>query len=222
MFKTIIIVLACVFAFFILFCLYHLLYYIFVGRKKDKIKKINRERAKAEYEELKKQKRIEYAEYKNTLCKKYGEPDKVIRYGDIDNEIIVFAKSSIIVIRGEEYSFDDIISCSLFDDVKVKSGDTSTTIETKTNTGSLIGRSVAGGLIGGPIGAVIGASTASTTSSATSINDYEEKTHHYSLVIGVRRFECPTLRIIIGKQRSLALEIEAIFSIILSRDNKNN
>ena len=205
-----------VIAFVILFGLCHLIYYIFIGQKKDKIKKMKREKAKAEFAEHQRQKRIEYAEYKNNLCKKYGEPDKVISYGNFDDEIIVFVKSSIVIIKCKEFSFDDIISCSLIDDSRIERGDVYTTIDTKTNTGSLIGRGVVGGLIAGSAGAIIGASSASKTSSGAAVSIGDKKIFSYSLIIGVRSFEQPTIEIYLCHKRNLAFEIETVFNIILS------
>lgn len=205
----------------ILYGLGSIIYYIFVGYKKDEVKRINRENAKAEFAEHLKQKRIGYAKYKNSLYEKYGEPDKVIRYSNnIDSEIIVFDKSSIVIIDCKELSFDDIISCSLIDDSRIERGDVSTTINTKTNTGSLIGRSVVGGLIAGPVGAVIGASSASRTSYGTSVGTSDTKIFNYSLIIGVRRIEYPTIKIHLGHKRDLAYEILAVFNIILSEKSR--
>lgn len=222
MFKTIFIVIVSLFlgcvALVILTGIYHLIQYIFVGRKRNKLRQINREKAKAEFEKKREQEKAVYMQYKYALSQKYGEPDKIISYGEGNHEIIVFAKASIVVIRGKEYSFDDIISCSLIDNSRVKRGDTSTTIETRTDSGSLIGRSAAGGLIAGPIGAVIGASSAAKTSSATSINEYDVIEHSYSLIIGIRSFEQPTIDIYLGKKRSIAFEMDAIFNIILSEN----
>lgn len=221
MFRTIILVISCAFlglvAFAILFLLGTIIYNTFVSDKKDEVKRINREEAKAEFEKQLKQKRIGYAKYKNSLYEKYGEPDKVIRYSNnIDNEIIVFVKSSIVIIDRKELSFDDVISCSLIDDSRIERGDVSTTINTKTNTGSLIGRSVVGGLIAGPAGALIGASSASKTSYGTSVGPSDTKIFSYSLIIGVRRIEYPTIKIHLGNKRDLAYEILTVFNIILS------
>ena len=150
-----------------------------------------------------------------------GIKDKVIRYSNnIDSEIIVFDKSSIVIIDCKELSFDDIISCSLIDDSRIERGDVSTTINTKTNTGSLIGRSVVGGLIAGPVGAVIGASSASRTSYGTSVGTSDTKIFNYSLIIGVRRIEYPTIKIHLGHKRDLAYEILAVFNIILSEKSR--
>ena len=205
----------------ILYGLGYIMYYIFVGYKKDEVKRINRENAKAEFAEHLKQKRIGYAKYKNSLYEKYGEPDKVIRYSNnIDNEIIVFVKSSIVIIDCKELSFDDIISCSLIDDSRIERGNVSTTINTKTNTGSLIGRGVVGGLIAGPVGAVIGASSASRTSYGTSVGNSDTKIFNYSLIIGVKRIEYPTIKIRLGHKRDLAYEILAVFNIILSEKSR--
>ncbi len=224
MFRTIIIVITSAFlgmvALPILYGLGYLIYYIFVGYKKDKVKRINREKAKAEFAERQRQKKIEYAEYKNKLCKRYGEADKVISYGNFDDEIIVFVKSSIVIIECKEFSFDDIISCSLIDDSRIERGNVSTTINTKTNTSSLIGRGVMGGLIAGPAGAVIGASSASKTSSGTSVSAGDKKILSYSLIIGVRRIEQPTIKIRLGHKRGLAYEILTVFNIILSEKSR--
>ena len=197
------------------------IYQIIVSCKKDKIKRLRREEAKKEMYQIRVQKEVEYAEYKNALFQKYGEPNKIIRYGQsVAGEIIVFAESSIVVIESKEYSFNDIISCTLIDNNKVVKGEMNATIETSTDTDSLIGRGVVGGLVAGPVGAIIGSSTASKTSSVNCICEDDKMVHSYNLIIGVRSFENPIIKIWVGNQQYIALEIEAIFRIIISENNK--
>lgn len=76
-------------------------------------------------------------------------------------------------------NYSDVLGFNVIDDATTTK--TASTLQSKTNTGSLIGRSVVGGILGGGIGAVIGGATASR--SITGSPSQTLVKHNYKVVI---------------------------------------
>ena len=156
----------------------------------------------------------------NSLSEKYGTPEKIINLNiwgknDTDKYIMVFAKSSMLYACDREISFSDIDSYKMIDNYQIKHGKVTGSLDTKTNTKSLVGRSVGGALIGGGVGAVIGASSASKNTDINYAQDNDKVIHDYTLIICTKSFESPTIEIAIGDNWKKATEIEAIFNLIV-------
>ena len=162
------------------------------------------------------------------MVEKYGKIDKTIRLStnnpDEIFEIMVFGESKHVVIGNKELSFQDVIDCQVND--KSKEIETVQTIKgdsiasTKTNTGSMIGRSVAGGLLLGNVGAIIGGSTASKNTiiqhgTDTSIHN-KTIDHDYTIAITVKDLENPVIYINVGFRTKLKDEIFSLMKVIIS------
>ena len=92
--------------------------------------------------------------FREAIVAKYGEPTKVIDgYAMGDNETVyVFEQPQVIVIKGNEYSFDSLLDFSVNGVQSYK---------VSTSTGSALGRGIVGGVLFGGVGALAGAGTAS-------------------------------------------------------------
>ena len=163
---------------------------------------------------------------KKTLIDKYGQPSKIIdvnKWKEYDPKkyIIIFAEASIVYLDGQEMAFAEISSFKIVDNYQIKHGKVIGKLDTKTNTGSLIGRSIGGVVLGGGVGAVIGASSASKTTTAHYLQENDQMIHNYTLVVGTICFEKPTIHIRIGDNWEIESEIEVIFNLILEKNKKS-
>lgn len=147
----------------------------------------------------------------------YGECTKVISNpGDSSQDFIrVYEKPSVIIIKDEKYSFDEIIGYNLTDNSRVIKGELSSS--TSTSNASAVGRAVVGAALGGVAGAVIGGATAKQT---TEYKQGEDKTiHDFSVNINVNRLSEPLVKLHIGRNEDLANEITALINAIVVRNN---
>lgn len=153
------------------------------------------------------------AEYES----RYGECTKVISNpGDSSQDFIrVYEKPSVIIIKDNTYSFDEIIGYNLTDNSRVIKGELSSS--TSTSNASAVGRAVVGAALGGVAGAVIGGATAKQT---TEYKQGEDKTiHDFSVNINVNRLSEPLVKLHIGRNEDLANEITALINAIVVRNN---
>lgn len=161
-----------------------------------------------------------YNAFINDTKARYGEPVRVIPiefYDDnfilLHNDILVFPKAKIVIIGQNEYSYSDILSCTLIDNnpQDFTSGQVTTT---KVNTGSMVGRAVVGGLTLGVAGAVVGALTASkeTSSETTDTNHFGM----YDIKINVKSITNPTLVLNLYNKKDLAEEIYSLLQAIIA------
>lgn len=170
----------------------------------------------------------EHNKYVSKLVCKYGNRDKVIKLctnnPDEIFEIMVFSESKHIVIGDTEFLFQDIIDCTVNDNAKetetVQTYKGDSIASTKTNTGSMIGRSVVGGLLLGDVGAIIGGSTASKQTiiqhgTDTSIHNKHIE-HDYTIAITVRDVANPVIYINVGSNTQLKDEISSLMKVIIS------
>ena len=191
----------------------------------EKAAKLDAERKMVEREE---RNRAEYAVQKEieSLKEKYGKLTSCIRLekwgekADLKKQILVFGESSLLYIGGKEVLFKDIISYSITDDYRIKHGEVEYESETKTSTGSLIGRGAVGAIVGGGVGAVIGASSASKNTTTIGTQKDDTIIHKYSLSINIRSLECPLIRISLGDSTKKAEEVNAIFTYIVDSQGK--
>lgn len=185
--------------------------------------KEEQEKSRLQQEEIEvKQKETDkkYNAFINDTKARYGEPVRVIPiefYDDnfilLHNDILVFPKAKIVIIGQNEYSYSDILSCTLIDNnpQDFTSGQVTTT---KVNTGSMLGRAAVGGLTLGVAGAVVGALTASKeTSSETS---YAPHVGQYDIKINVKSIINPNLVIHLYNRKELAEEIYSLLQAIIA------
>lgn len=133
---------------------------------------------------------------------------------------MIFPKQSIVFIDNKEMSFTDISSFKIIDNYQIKHGQVNGKLDTKTKTGSLVGRSAAGAIIGGGVGAMIGASSAAKTTQVNYSQGNDKVVHDYVLLVGTKSFDEPVIEIRIGDRWKLATEIEMVFNLILERNNQ--
>lgn len=149
------------------------------------------------------------------LKQKEIERLKVTKYGEgyisLGYDIFVNENTKKIFIKTRTYDFNDILDFTVKDNaVTIHTASTSTA---KTNTGSMVGRAVAGKVLLGNVGAVIGGATASKT-----IEHSESRSmvsHDYSVIITVNNINSPTEIIRLHKNETALNKIVATLTIIL-------
>lgn len=198
---------------------------IFIGKKvyKEYQKSQEEEKLRLQAEEnlrLKKQSDADAknAEFKRNLIDKYGPITRTISRTHYDedfikyyDDIIVFEKPQKIILCQREYNFNDMLSCSMYDENNLN---ISPKQITRTNTGSMLGRAVIGGLTLGVVGAVAGAMTAKTeTTNSTDNKDYSPS---YIIKIGVKSIDNPTITLKLYRDKEMAEEIYALIQAIIA------
>ena len=189
-------------------------YFINKQRKKEQIQAELEEK-----ERLKKQTLVhdQYKQYTNSLTNKYGNITRSIDisyYGE-DNikryeEILVFQQPKIIIFGKNEYKFDTLLNCSIYDE-NPKTAPVSQV--TKTNTGSMLGRAAVGALTFGVAGAIVGAVTAKKESTSSEAPDY---LNSYVVKIGIKSLENPVIILKFGSDKAKAEEVYALMQAIIA------
>jgi len=172
-------------------------------------------------EENRRKKRIYKASY-DAYKKKYGNITKIIRISPLGNEpyeisrdIAVFAETGILLIRGRKYSFEDVVDCTVSDQIYVKKGQTH--YNTRTSNRSMIGRAIIGGIVAGDIGAVIGGATAKKKINVISKED-DEIIHDYTININIKSTVSATVDIECYNNKKLADDIACLMNMIINRN----
>lgn len=172
------------------------------------------EKEKQEKERLKKEAKIaEYKAQKEQFIATNGTPDKSIIIVDLDLncEIHVYENSKKVFIMGKEYSFKDIMSCSISSRERIVRGNV--TVNTESNNGSVIGRAIVGDIIAGPAGAIIGGTTAKKQ---TEIRHEDDKVvRNYTVNITINSISDPIISIHTGENVKLTNEIVALMNVII-------
>lgn len=150
--------------------------------------------------------------------------DNVIKKGtetiviDSDNWILINKHAKKITINHHLYNFEDILGYKVTDDaqsIQYFSG-TSSTAETHTDTGSMLGRAAIGGIIGGTTGAIIGGTTAkkNTTIVTPRTSVTSEIKHNYRIDVTIDNLSHPLETILVGNNSEIANQIASILEII--------
>lgn len=183
----------------------------------DKSKREDKLKEEEEQRKAKEQKALAESEYNakiETISKKYGNPDKIIKLNEY-RYIAVCAQQQIICINSTEgILFKDILSSKIIDNYQIEHGQIKGDATTTTSTSSLVGRSAAGALIGGGVGAAIGASSASKNTTVNYTQSNDKLIHDYVLIITLNRFNNSIIKVHIGNDWEKATEIEHIFNLI--------
>lgn len=174
----------------------------------------------------KKQRQIEQEEYDKALAyfsSRLGECSINENLGNwnehrIATRVLIFEKSSIIIINSKEYKFSDILGYSLVDDATSETI-TISTGEAKTSTGSMIGRAVVGGVLTGGIGAVAGAATAKKNIN-TDATSQTSTQHQYTIYVNVNSLDNPTVKLLVGDNSEKAYKLAGIFNVIIERNKR--
>jgi len=188
---------------------------VIYGNIENEKKKERQEAARLEREERLKNQASEYNAQKQQFLTANGTPDKSIILNDLDinSEIHVFESKKKVFILGEEYSFNDVISCTFSDSQRVIKGKISAV--TKTKNGNVIKRAIVGDVLAGSAGAIIGGTTAEKH---TEFIQGDDKTvHDYTVIINMNSISKPIIRIHTGTNGSLTNEIVGLMNVIISR-----
>lgn len=146
---------------------------------------------------------------------KYGNPNRFYTLkdgGDIKSQIIPFGNAKRVAFLGKDLSFDDILSVQLEDDKIVKKG--KMVAITKTDNGNMVKRAVVGDVLLGGAGAVIGGSTAEKNT--TYQQEPDEIIHNYSIIVNIKDFTNPIIRINMGQDEKKSQEIVALINAIIA------
>jgi hypothetical protein len=193
------------------------------------------EKIRKEEEEKEKQKllqleviKTEHKKYVSNLVEKYGACDKSIQLSPKQpysyNEILVFSQTKHVVIAQKEFSFSDILDCTVNDDIiereTVHTYRGNSIATSKTDTGSMVGRAIVGGVLLGGAGAVIGGSTAKRNTviehgTDTSVHNKEIE-HNYKVAITVKDIANPIIYLNVGSNAKLKDEIVSLMKVIMS------
>lgn len=156
----------------------------------------------------------------------YGKITKEIRYKNTQyglnmskmrDTIYVFESSSIILIKGNPYKFENILSYSVSDNsVVIYSKEVTTS---KYDNKNVLGRAIIGGVLGGVAGAVVGGSTAKANISNSDRSSYTS--HDYVISVTINDLSNPLIEMHIGVEAKIMQEISSIFSIICERNKLN-
>ena len=191
-------------------------YFMWKQMKKDKI-----QARLQEEERLKKMKIVQeqYNQYVKALIDRYGVVTRTVSYkqscyGENNikyyQDILIFQEPKIIVFGRKEYSFKDILNCSMFDKTQ---NSVPISKVTRTKTGSMLGRAALGALTFGVAGAVVGAVTAKKESTSTITPTHSGS---YVVKIGLKSVEKPVLTLEFGSNKSKAEEVYALMQAIIA------
>lgn len=152
------------------------------------------------------------------LSAKYGKPLQVIRILDnrLKNSFIMFPTAQCIYVQSMVIPYRQIVSCEVKDESYTTVTGSREEI-TKTSTGSMAGRAIAGGLIAGPLGAVIGGATAKKKTEVID-NTQTNTHHHYYVIVTLAGVSNSLARIDCGKSNPyIAERIKAALNGIISQ-----
>lgn len=179
---------------------------------------------KAALEEQQRMEKAKFDEAYGKLVESYGEPVSSLqvswRPNDIASYLYVFESAGVICLQGEVIPFKKILSYSLTDDQKTSVENTSYESETKTNTGSVLGRAVVGGVLAGGVGALAGAATAksNTVTKPSEFSSTFKVSHKYHLFVGIDDLSNPVRELKLGSDIAKARAVAGVFDVIVSRN----
>ena len=173
----------------------------------------------SQQQKVTKQKEQQFQDDYNKLVTLYGEPIKsfIIKQNSINDSVFIFEKVNRVWLCGSDLAMKDILKCSFSDDYSIQKGHIEYRSKTKTNTGSMISRSLVGGVLLGGIGAVIGGSTANKTTKTIASQGNNKVVHNYTVIINVNSLVNPIIRINAKNDGELVNDITGLFNVIISR-----
>lgn len=157
----------------------------------------------------------EYNAQKEHFLAINGTPDKsiIINEFDLNSEIHVYESTKKVFIMGKEYSFNDVMSCTVSSRDRIERGNI--TAITESNNGSIVGRAVVGDIVAGPVGAIIGGSTAKQQTEY--VHGDDKVVHNYTINITMNSISEPNIRINTGERPKLTNEIVSLMNVIIAR-----
>lgn len=185
------------------------------GDSKEKERKAKEEEERERIKKEEEEKEARYGEWEVDYMIKNGVPTKSIAVCPNDEMEVIHVHESKeqIYMKGKIYSFKDILSVSYTDDPMTIKGDT--TAITKSDTGSVIGRSIMGGLIGGEAGKIIGGITGEKRTEFC----HEDDTiiHDYTVIININSIANPIITFYTGDDWYVTNEIVGLMNAIIAR-----
>ena len=172
-------------------------------KKKEEEKRMEREAKQAEY----------IAQKKHFFAAN-GTPDKtiVVRELDLNSEIHVYEHSKKVFIMGKEYTFKDVLACSVSSQERIEKGNIISV--TGSDNGSVAGRAIVGGIIAGPAGAIIGGSTADKRTEIS--QDDDKVVRDYTVNITMNSITDPIINIHTGEDVKLTNEVVSLMNVIIA------
>lgn len=172
---------------------------------------------KKDEEELKRRIDSKYNKDLENITNEYGTITKNIEIKEksVNDSVIIFAETKKIWMLGKIVDFKDILGCSLSDNSHTERG--TVKYETKTSTGSMLGRAVVGGVLTGGVGAVVGGATAKKNT-ITVPQGNDKVIHDYTVLVNVNSLENPLLRINCGKDGAKANDVIAVINVIIRQN----
>ena len=156
----------------------------------------------------------EYIAQKKQFLSANGMPDKtiVVRELDLNSEIYVYEQSKKVFIMGKEYTFKDVLACSVSSQERIEKGIIISV--TGSDNGSVAGRAIVGGIIAGPAGAIIGGSTADKRTEIS--QDDDKVVRDYTVNITMNSITDPIINIHTGEDVKLTNEVVSLMNVIIA------
>lgn len=156
----------------------------------------------------------EYIAQKKQFLSANGMPDKtiVVRELDLNSEIYVYEHSKKVFIMGKEYTFKDVLACSVSSQERIEKGNIISV--TGSDNGSVAGRAIVGGIIAGPAGAIIGGSTADKRTEIS--QDDDKVVRDYTVNITMNSITDPIINIHTGEDVKLTNEVVSLMNVIIA------
>jgi len=156
----------------------------------------------------------EYIAQKKQFLSANGMPDKtiVVRELDLNSEIYVYEQSKKVFIMGKEYTFKDVLACSVSSQERIEKGNIISV--TGSDNGSVAGRAIVGGIIAGPAGAIIGGSTADKRTEIS--QDDDKVVRDYTVNITMNSITDPIINIHTGEDVKLTNEVVSLMNVIIA------
>ena len=156
----------------------------------------------------------EYIAQKKQFLSANGMPDKtiVVRELDLNSEIHVYEHSKKVFIMGKEYTFKDVLACSVSSQERIEKGNIISV--TGSDNGSVAGRAIVGGIIAGPAGAIIGGSTAEKRTEIS--QDDDKVVRDYTVNITMNSITDPIINIHTGEDVKLTNEVVSLMNVIIA------
>lgn len=174
-----------------------------------------KKKEKQEKERLEREsKQAEYIAQKKQFLAENGTPDKtiVVRELDLNSEIHVYEHSKKVFIMGKEYTFKDVLACSVSSQERIEKGNIISV--TGSDNGSVAGRAIVGGIIAGPAGAIIGGSTADKRTEIS--QDDDKVVRDYTVNITMNSITDPIINIHTGEDVKLTNEVVSLMNVIIA------
>ena len=148
----------------------------------------------------------------------FGEPSKrvAIEQYNLDKEVVVFEETDRIWLCGKAYPMTSVLGCTLENNHSIIRSDVVST--TKTDTGSMLGRSLVGGAVAGDAGAIVGGATADRVT--ISKGGVDKTAPNYTIIIYVDSLSDPVISIDTGEDSKKTNDIVGLMNVIINRNNR--